>query len=122
MSATCTLPIPPSANHIWKMSRGKQYRSEEYVNWIEAAQWLLHRDLKKVDGIVRVTITIYGGKGFPVNRDLDNCIKPAVDALRKSGVIRDDNVQHVREVVARYIHPLSKKTEANMTVSVEVPA
>jgi hypothetical protein len=35
------LPLPPSANRLWRSSRGRVYRSPGYMAWLDEAGWLL---------------------------------------------------------------------------------
>lgn len=101
------LPIPPSANRLWrstKTPKGKLrfYKEKEYESWLKSAVGLLRCTASAIPGPVLVKIVIRGGEGFPDFRDLDNCIKAVVDGLRHAQRIDGDTVKTVREIVARY--------------------
>lgn len=117
----CEIPIPPSANRLWRIFGSRMHKSKDYVQWLEHVGWLLKRDLPHVrNARVGVRIDVHGGKGFTKRRDMDNCLKPVLDALRESGVIEDDNVQYVKWVCAEYHEPESKKADATCFVGVEI--
>jgi Holliday junction resolvase RusA-like endonuclease len=52
---------------------------------------------------VCVSITIVGGDGFNgQRRDLDNCAKAVIDALKKAERIVDDTCEYVSQVTMQY--------------------
>ena len=86
-----TLPIPPSANRIWRKVPGcrKPLLSEEYRAWITTAGWVAKMQMVGFAGIVgafRATIDV------PVKsrRDLDNWSKTLFDLCQRVGAVRDD--------------------------------
>lgn len=82
----------------------RKYRTREYSDWIEEAAWLL-KSLLRNEGVrppVVVHMTIYGGRGFAVNRDLDNVAKCVGDALVESKVIESDDVRNIRRWVLSF--------------------
>lgn len=87
--------IPPSANRLWKFVGGrKPYPSVEYDIWRSAAEWeIAARGMpngwRLYNGPIRVTIR--AGK---VRGDLDNRIKPILDAIQRSGCIANDSQAH----------------------------
>lgn len=100
-----TLPWPPSANRIWREARGRVYISKEYQSFLEAAKsaWLMQggRRLDENDEI-EVDLLL-----FPPNRrpyDVDNRIKPTLDALTKIGFWKDDRI--VSRVSAKRCQPV----------------
>lgn len=116
-----TIPIPPSANRLWRIFGSKMYKHKDYTAWLEHCGWLLARDLPHVKGKpVGVEVHIYGGKGFTKARDIDNCLKPVLDCLRHAGVIEEDNVQVVKWVKGEYHEPESRKAEASCSVGIEI--
>ena len=50
-----------------------------------------------------VVIVVRGGKGWTTSRDLDNAIKPLIDAVKKSGTIPDDTTAYVTKIEATYV-------------------
>lgn len=111
-----TLIPPPSANKLWRTFRGRTVRSSAYNDWLEYAAEVIRKEpnFHQFDEPVRVSITLFPGKGVTRLADLDNLIKPVLDVLcpeklgtegevKKpgTGVIQDDNLGHVHEVVVR---------------------
>ena len=89
------LPMPPSANHIWRSGRGRVYRSPEYMAWRTEAGWLA-KSCKPIAGPVCIEIAVSPkGRG-----DVDNRIKPTIDALVSSGLIEGDDKKTVRAIHA----------------------
>lgn len=116
-----TIPIPPSANALWKHGKGRTFKDAKYSRWLEQSAWLLARDLPHVKGArVGVEVSIYGGRGFPKSRDVDNCQKAVLDCLQRAGVIENDNVQCVKWVRVEYFDPESRKAEASCEVGIEI--
>lgn len=88
-----TLPWPPSANTIWRTvlvgkfprvllsKAGRRYRSD-----VEVA--VLAQGRGRVEGPLAIEIVL-----FPPDRrrsDIDNRVKPVLDALQHAGVYADD--------------------------------
>lgn len=95
------IPVPPSANRIWRVIRGgRVIKSKEYRDWLSFACLLIRANLKPVTLPVSVRITITGGRG---RWDLDNRIKPTLDALKHANIIADDDVRHVVKIEARFM-------------------
>jgi Holliday junction resolvase RusA-like endonuclease len=97
---SATVPCPPSTNNLFRTVGVKRYRTKEYNAWSELAVPLLAtiRPPKEfpVEVVVRVT-----GK-LNVQRDLDNLMKPLLDALVSAGVLAEDDVRHVTGLDAKY--------------------
>lgn len=95
------IPFPPSANAIWRNARGRTYLSKEYKTFLEevAAAWRPEQAAGGWETDARYTVTI---QLFPATRrkyDVDNRIKPTLDALTKAGVwLDDEQVDDVRAV------------------------
>jgi Holliday junction resolvase RusA-like endonuclease len=97
------IPIPPSVNSIYRVSRrnGKRiYKSARVISWIEEAG-IAMRGIAKIDGPVSIDI-ICGEIGARRNRDLDNVIKPIIDLIVQHRVIVDDSARIVRTISARW--------------------
>lgn len=94
------IPFPPSANAIWRNARGRTYLSQAYKTFLEevAAAWRSNTIEKwETDARYTVTIQLYA----PTRRkyDVDNRIKPTLDALTKAGAwLDDEQVDDVRAV------------------------
>lgn len=98
-------PYPPSINHYWRTYRGRMIVSAEgraYRNLIETAK------VSIVDANGNVSASLLGAKRFETlagrldvrinltmpdrrRRDLDNAMKPLLDALQHAGVYEDDS-------------------------------
>ena len=78
------LPIPPSANRLWRNNRV----SPEYRKWKEAAGWdakMQTMGKASIKGQFRARIEVPASR-----RDLDNNLKPILDLCQAVGVISDD--------------------------------
>jgi crossover junction endodeoxyribonuclease RusA len=82
------LPLPPSANHLWRISRGRVHPSAEYARWVEEAGWVLKAQKPQgLPGLVRVKLRA----AIPETaRDLDNILKPTLDLLERHEIITND--------------------------------
>lgn len=87
---TAQLPYPPSANHLRIPARGRLISSPEYRAWQESAEWIIRQAMTAVVRYpARVWITL---QTTNTRRDIDNAVKPTLDALVKAGILKDDNV------------------------------
>lgn len=137
MNQVALIP-PPSANNLWRHFRGQTVRTKAYNDWLEYAVQEMEKNLTPVTGRVKILIILHEGKGIKVTADLDNFIKPVLDALKpptfntdKDGqvaqskpgasIIEDDNLRHVHRIVADfalYTGPKSKRPSAYVMVAV----
>lgn len=126
------IPVPPSANRLWRIFRNRQHKATEYKDWLKYTAHLLRERMRPVDGTVRIVIELRFGKGFMRSRDLDNCIKPIIDALKPprydkegklasdgAGIIPDDSIEIVRSICIDVLPAIDKKSEAECVVMVE---
>lgn len=94
------IPFPPSANVIWRNARGRTYLSKEYKAFLEevAATWRLN-SVKDWETDARYIVTLQLFAATRRKYDVDNRIKPTLDALTKAGVwLDDEQVDDVRAV------------------------
>ena len=111
-----TIPFPPSANHIWREGRGRTFRSTEYKTFVQhvGAAWLAtNRDGWKTDKRYSVEIDLY-----PPDRrriDVDNRIKPTLDALTHARVWNDDS--QVVRIAATKREPDKKNPRAVVRIT-----
>jgi crossover junction endodeoxyribonuclease RusA len=94
------LPLPPSANAIWRSNRGHVHKSAAYKAWLSEAGWEVraqHPD--KVSG--SYCLAIKAVRPDKRRRDIDNLIKPVSDLLCSVGVIEDDS--YCEKVSAQWI-------------------
>ena len=102
------LPNPPSINHYWRHCRGQNFISKEgkaYRMKVLAAVFsqpaVLRADWPILGPLI---IEVYWNPPDNRKRDLDNILKPLLDALQHAGVYRDDS-QIVR-IVAERMEPV----------------
>lgn len=84
-----TIDPPPSANKLWKIRDGRMVKTDEYKSWKIAASWSIksQRQGEALDGPTAVTLSL---KRPRKNADIDNRIKPVLDALEAGGAIVND--------------------------------
>lgn len=123
MRDTVSLPIPPSANQLWRSARTsdgvKVYKSKEYSQWLEVAVMLCKMGLDKRTEPAEIKLHVIGGKGWRKNRDLGNIEKASTDCLKHAGVIADDNTDYVQKTILVYSRPAMKTDEARLIVSIK---
>jgi crossover junction endodeoxyribonuclease RusA len=84
-----TLPYPPSANRLWRNSRGRTHKSTEYCNWLNHAGYVARAQRPgKICGPYKISITAV--RPDKRRRDLGNLEKPISDLLQSLGVVEDD--------------------------------
>lgn len=88
--ATFVLSYPPSINHYYRHSGGRTLISRagrKYREMVQIELW--QQSAQRCFGRLCVTIEVYPPDKR--RRDLDNLLKPALDALQDCGVIEDDS-------------------------------
>lgn len=125
MGCTVEMPVPPSANHLWRSVRTRRgvkvIKRDRYAAWLNTAVMLLRVGMAPVAGPVRVLVTIRGGKGWPANRDIDNAIKGPIDALRHARRIDGDTCRTVKRAAVEYREPDGRPATCYVTVSADSP-
>jgi crossover junction endodeoxyribonuclease RusA len=94
---TLSLPYPPSANKLWRSVDGRNIKSADYRRWLSLAASEIPCALRgKITG--RCAVSILADRPDNRARDIDNLLKPVLDALKPDkkqpllkGVIRDDS-------------------------------
>lgn len=97
--AKFNLPLPPSLNNIFfNKPHGGRAKTTDYKNWLDTAAWEIRgQRVAPIAGDVRVCIVIERPNK---TSDIDNRIKPVLDAMQKAGVIVND--KSVVDVRARW--------------------
>lgn len=94
------ITAPPSTNDLWAVTwHGGIGKSNAYTKWLKIVGGeMLAQRLKPLAGAVHLTIRA------PRNgrRDIDNYIKPTLDALVKNGLIEGDRMKTVKSVHATW--------------------
>jgi len=103
-----TLPVPPSANHIWRNVSGVMMLSKPARAYRKAVgeAVLLRSPGVSLPLTGRLKLTIMLTTANHRRRDLDNCIKPLQDALTHAGVWLDDEQI---DVLVVHRHPPNPK-------------
>ena len=85
------LPIPTSANRIWRHSRGHVYQSKEYATWQKECDTtvLINRQYPRQRIAGPFEFCIYLARNSQ-NSDGDNRVKAALDWLQSREIIRND--------------------------------
>ncbi len=81
------LPLPPSANRIWRNFGGRMVKSSEYRAWKDTAAASIAHQMGGQPPLGWFTAAMVMP---PTRRDLDNSIKPTLDALQAGGAVQDD--------------------------------
>jgi crossover junction endodeoxyribonuclease RusA len=85
------LPLPNSANTHWRHARGFTYISKKGVEFrTKVADYVSDHRLIAPDGRLAVAIDLYPDSKRRM--DIDNRVKPLLDALQHAGVIEDDSL------------------------------
>ena len=94
-----TLTAPPSANALFVAIGRRRVKSKEYVAWTRLAGGeLMVQRVKPVRGPVNLCFYVAEN----ARRDLDNYIKPMIDALVAAGIIEGDGCKIVRSIAAEW--------------------
>lgn len=87
------LPWPPSMNHYWRNVAGRTLISKEGRDYRTAVQWQATAEGWKqpFPAGQRVSVRINAVPPDKRRRDLDNMLKPMLDALTHAGLWADDS-------------------------------
>jgi Holliday junction resolvase RusA-like endonuclease len=81
-----SIPLPPSANRLWRVMRGRPVKSAAYRDWVRAVR-VANTPPPRPATWFTIAITVPATR-----RDPDNGIKPILDALQATAVIKDDSM------------------------------
>lgn len=89
MTRHYTIDMPPSLNGIFTNRRGGRAKTTAYKRWKDVASWQvkLQHDGDPLEGNASVTMSMPRPRA---NADLDNRIKPVLDALEAGGALVND--------------------------------
>ncbi|MEO1035206.1 MAG: RusA family crossover junction endodeoxyribonuclease [Pseudomonadota bacterium] len=88
---TLELPVPPSGNHSYTTIAGRRVLSKKAQAYRTHVGKLVlaERANKALDGRLQVTLLFMQSDNR--RRDIDNVVKPTLDALQHAGVFIDDS-------------------------------
>jgi crossover junction endodeoxyribonuclease RusA len=85
------LPYPNSANTHWKIARNRIYISASGLRYrIKVAEYISDNPIKAPEGFLELIIALHPDSKR--RADIDNRIKPLLDALTHSGFMEDDSL------------------------------
>ena len=90
MTLTFIITPPPSANKLWGFNRGRVHKTNAYTKWRDGdagKDIMAQRKGQMIVGPTIVSISLRRPNG---NSDLDNRIKPILDALQAGSAIVND--------------------------------
>lgn len=97
---TLYLPYPPSINNYWIASGHRRFISQRGRDFkADVSTYVIEQNIPKL-GTIQVNIDIILRPRSKKLMDIDNCIKPILDAIQDAGVI-DDDVQVARVSIER---------------------
>ncbi len=109
-----TLPYPPSANHYWKRRGRCYFIAPAGVSFrAEVVARCLATGAKPLSGQVAMTVTLTPGDRR--RRDIDNVLKPLLDALTHGGAWTDDS--QVKRLIVAMGDPEPKRGRCMVTLS-----
>ncbi len=91
MTASLTLPWPPSVNRYWRHNRGRTHISKEGRDYRVAVADAVVSQRVPSFGVARVGVRLTCIPPDRRRRDLDNLTKGLLDALEDAGVFDDDS-------------------------------
>ena len=87
-----SLPVPPTGNHMFTVSRGRKIMGASYRKWRKIAEPEIHRQMQgqtAIFGPYKLSLKL--DRLSKTERDLTNYLKGPEDALVACGVVRDDS-------------------------------
>jgi len=97
---TLYLPYPPSINNYWIASGHRRFISQRGRDFkASVSSYVIEQNIPKL-GTIQVNIDIILRPRSKKLMDIDNCIKPILDAIQDAGVI-DDDVQVTKVSIER---------------------
>lgn len=102
---TCSFGAPISANDMYvPIARGVMRKSRRYRQWLETVIPQMQAQLRPPTRFpVDIEVTVVGGRDWHDDCDIDNALKPVVDALVKAGILPDDRARYVASCHPRFM-------------------
>lgn len=94
------LPVPPSANMLFRTTDGKRFKTAKYRSWIHAGCEYIQAQNIICPMLTEVHVELYVPR-LRSNSDIDNRIKPVLDLLVKTDIIQDDSL--VKSIYAEWV-------------------
>lgn len=84
------IPLPPSANNLFynRSDGGGRHKTRDYAAWRKGAATLMAATLDPRPAATSLWVFIEVGAGR--GRDIDNVVKPLLDALQVARIVPDD--------------------------------
>lgn len=106
-----TLPLPPSANRMWRKAGRKIYRHPDYNQFCDdVGKLCMTQRVTPIAGNVTATMRFYFSR---VNGDLDNRIKPLLDSLKVHAY--EDDKQVMAFCCERHMDKKNPRVEIELT-------
>ena len=86
MTHNIDLPPPPSTNHLYAHHGSHRYKSPQYKRWLKDVGYFLNLSPSLDGKPYKVKILANVDR----KRDIDNLVKPILDAMVRSQVVPDD--------------------------------
>ena len=90
VSMTIRLPYPPSLNRLYRAVRGRSLKSAVGRSYASLAAGLVMASRVRVSG--PFVLSVVAVRPDKRARDLDNLLKPVLDALQTGGAIENDSL------------------------------
>ena len=97
---TLNVPSPLSVNKTRRIDWREHAKTKEWLRQADA-QFLLQKQAlagQAITGPFELTLTLRDGS----RKDLDNCCKIAIDAVRRYRLVTDDDPAHMRRLVVEF--------------------
>lgn len=90
------IPLPPSANRLWRNYKGRTVKSTEYRQWLDnVGRLAMTWKYQIIEGPYFLFVETDRPHGLS---DLDNLLKPINDALQHIGAVVNDNSCHAIQI------------------------